>query len=172
MKSFLFLILPLVCLSACSDALFTEPMPPGKRDRPTFPKALRGEWSGEGDVEDLFVGANYLLLGEDRLELGSEMRLRRLAGFYVLSIMEEDSDGLEWMVIPFDLLESEHVVAHSFDPKDEDDLIVWQREIGLEVSGEKKEGETTYLLSPTKAEFKALLKYRAFGELGTFRKVQ
>ncbi|MDG2425705.1 MAG: hypothetical protein P8M07_03870 [Flavobacteriales bacterium] len=159
-----------VLMSACNAAQFTVPMPPNKRDLTKIPLAFQGVWSDGETTITVQQTTFYHTDAEESMEVGPNFRVRKMAGQLVLSFPEDKGALDRWTVILADVING-NLILREFDPEDEHALAVWEEVLldqGVHIVNENNE---TMILSPTKSEFKSLIRRGASTFLGEYHRV-
>jgi hypothetical protein len=189
----LLLALAVIFLASCNAAQFTEPMPAGKKDLSKFPKAYQGDWS-DGETT-LWVGETqfYHSEGSDTLAIGPQFHLRKISGMLVISFPENIGQPDKWTVMLAEICHT-NLTLRQFDPEDKAASAIWREVLGREGMAhvkQKREGRERgergadgkkshkpkkserkrIVLSPTKAQFKTLIKRGASTWVGELRPV-
>ena len=153
-------------LAGCVTVTFPEPMPYNRRDKATFPKS----WQGDGSTDVLLVTAQYLSVDDEKYILGSENRLRKFAGYYILSSKEESTG--RW-ILYLAKRNMDVLSVYQFDGEDELKAKIWAEVLGDDIDVVKKGSEggkiSGYRLNPeNNATFRKLIAEGGLSLVGEF----
>jgi hypothetical protein len=123
----------LILFTGCVEVTFPEPMPMNRRSLTSFPTAWQGVWTAvvtESETETITISANHIDIGGDLVLLGEKAVVRRFAGYLVMSIHFEESEG-RWQIY---LAKKTQGMLHvyAFDGGDEEKIAIWELVLGGE----------------------------------------
>ena len=160
-------------LAGCVTVTVPEPMPYNRRDKATFPKSWQGVWhaaDNDGSTDVLLVTAQYLSVDDEKYILGSENRLRKFAGYYILSSKEESTG--RW-ILYLAKRNMDVLSVYQFDGEDELKAKIWAEVLGDDIDVVKKDSEggkiSGYRLNPeNNATFRKLIAEGGLSLVGEF----
>lgn len=166
-----FILVLCLGLSSCVSVEFTEPQPFWSEDLNTFPTQLHGTYcSNENDT--FIVSSNYYQILSSRDEsimdhqlpdkvfLSDSMLLKKMGKTYFLNAKQEENWSLSLIKIKSDnSISIEYIIGSSEELSNQLQFIKKQ-EVKKDENGKIRK----FILTPTKKEFKQLLKKNLFEE--------
>lgn len=170
LKNYFILVL-FLSLFSCVSVEFTEPQPFWTEDLNTFPQQLQGTYySNENDT--FKVGKNYYQILSsndesvmdhqlpDKVFLSDTMLLKKMGKTYFLNAKQEENWSLSLINIKSDNSISIEYILGSYEELNNQLQFIKNQVIKKDENGKIRK----FILTPTKKEFKQLLKKNLFEE--------
>lgn len=173
MRKIVYILTVVFILTSCSSILFTEAQPADAPLLQEFPGRILGEFTNSEDT--LVVNkTSFVYDGGDVITLSGDLTppgvvLKKMDNWYFLSIQ----DDTEWWIYPFQISGKDRITVYYSDMADKEQNIIQEFQKDLKVQKIYKEGKLDhYLISPTKAQFKKMLKKGLFSEKMIFTRIK
>lgn len=170
MKKFIliFVVISMI-LSSCKFVRFENSQPVDAKELATFPKNMIGEYIGQ-DNDKLIVTSKSYKLEKEKEEFLSpgKIVLKKFKSYYVLNCNEEK----EWDVFLLKIT-GENLTVYAIDYEKKEETVINDLKKILPVKEYKAEGNSkSYVINPTKSEFRLLVKKNQFKSIGTFTRIK
>lgn len=163
-------------MQSCNSILFTDAQPEGAPVLKEFPENMLGSFMNE-DLDTLVVSStSFIFRDGDPVQLSGDIIpkgcvLKKMDDWYILSVQDE----VEWEVFPIEITDNDHFTVHYIDlEENEEKRIVADLEGMMKVQKiYNEEGNFDYyVVSPSKKQFKRLLKKNVFSHSMNFERIK
>lgn len=173
MKKLISITLIFLGLQACSSVLFTESQPENAETLTEFPEKIIGTFT---HMEDTLVIAptSFVYAGGDVITISGDLTpppavLKKMDGWYFINLQEDN----EWWIYPFQISGKDKISVYYSDMNEKEQGIVERFRKDLKVKEiYKNDTLDYYLISPTKPQFKKLLKEGLFSKKMVFSRIR
>jgi hypothetical protein len=170
MKKFIliFVVISLI-LSSCKFVQFENSQPVDAKELATFPKNMIGEYLGQ-ENDTLIITSKWYKIGKDKEEFLSPRKivLKKFKSYYVLNYYEEK----DWDVLLLKI-NRENLTVYAIDFEKEEKTVINDLKKILPVKEYNEPGNSkSYVINPTKKEFRLLVKKKQFKPIGTYIRIK
>jgi len=170
MKKFIliFVVIPMI-LSSCKFVRFENSQPVDAKELATFPKNMIGEYIGQ-ENDTLIVTSKSYKLEKEKEEFLSpgKIVLKKFKSYYVLNYFEEK----DWDVLLLKIT-GKNLTIYAIDFEKEEETVINDLKKILPVKECNAEGNSkSYVINPTKREFKLLVKKNQFKPIGKYTRIK
>lgn len=156
-------------LSSCTFVRFENSQPVNAKELATFPKSMIGEYLGQKNDTLIVTSKSYKHGKEDEEFLSpGKIVLKKFKSYYVLNYYQEKN----WDVFLLKLT-GNNLTVYAIDYEDEEEAVINELKKILPVKENDEGGNSkSYVINPTKREFKLLLKKNQFKPIGIYTRIR
>lgn len=172
MRNSIYILALIFTLQSCSSVTFTSPQPEDTQVLQEFPEKIHGKFTNSEDTL-VVERTSFIYDGGEMINLSGDITppdvvLKKMDNWYLLNIKD---DG-EWWIYPFQISGKNRITVYYSDMGDNEKRIIEEFDKDLKVQKISKEEKVHhYLVSPTKAQFKKILKQGLFSEKMIFTRI-
>jgi hypothetical protein len=170
MKKFILILVVIsLIMFSCKYVQFENQQPADAKELATFPDKMIGVYIGQ-DNDTLIVTSKSYKIEKDKEEFLSPGRivLKQFKSYYVLNYKEEKY----WNVLLLKLT-GNNIMISAIDYEKEEEMVINDLKAILPVKEIDEDGSSkSYVINPTRQEFKLLVKRKQFKPIGTFTRIR
>lgn len=173
MRNFTYIIVLVFGLQSCNSILFTNAQPEDAPAIQEFPEKILGTFTN-GEDSLVIDRTSFVYAGGDIISLSGDLNpegavLKKLDDWYLINI----PDDLNWWIYPFQISGKDQITVYYSDMNDKEKKIIGKFKKDLKVKEiYQQEKLDYYLISPTKKQFRKLLKKGIFSEKMIFKRLK